>query len=88
MKGAAALAGRFEALAESIGLRREGLIGATLYRDIQFEIASRGLAPDDVLIARAAFNEAFEQRIVRQWPDHPRAELALRNLEKWDTSNS
>ncbi|NPT61215.1 hypothetical protein [Paraburkholderia elongata] len=83
----ASVAARFAALAESIELRREGLIGATIYRDSQFELASRGLSPEDVRIARQAFIEAFEQRIVRQWPDDHRAAVARRNLEKWHTNS-
>jgi hypothetical protein len=67
-----ALIARFTALADSIELRREGLVGATIYRDSQFEIESRGLAPEDQYVARQAFIEAFERRIARQWPDHQR----------------
>ncbi|MFM0079740.1 hypothetical protein P0D72_12770 [Paraburkholderia sediminicola] len=77
------LAARFAALADSIELRREGLIGATIYRDSQLEIASRGISPEDRRVAAMAFNEAFEQRVVRQWPDDHRAAVARRTLKKW-----
>jgi hypothetical protein len=81
------LAARFAALADSIEMRREGLGGATIYRDSQFELASRGLSPEDMRIARQAFNEAFEQRIARQWPNDHRAEVARRTLAKWHTNS-
>jgi len=77
------LAAKFAALADSIEMRREGFIGATQYGDSQFEIASRGLSPEDRRIAAMAFNKAFEQRIVRQWPDDHRAAVARQRLQTW-----
>jgi hypothetical protein len=79
-----ALENKFAALADSIGLRHEGLVGATIYRDSQLEIASRSLSPEDRRVAAKAFIDAFERRIARQWPDHPRAELARQSLETWE----
>jgi len=78
-----ALENKFATLADSIGLRHEGLPGATIYRDSQLEIASRSLSPEERRVAAKAFNHAFERRIARQWPDHPRAELARPRLQTW-----
>lgn len=77
------LCARFEALAEAIDLRYAGLGGATIYRDSQFDLAVRplNLKQADKVIARAAFNDAFDRRVIREWPNHPHADISRRNLK-------
>jgi hypothetical protein len=72
----------FEAHANRIGLRWDGLFGATLYRDSQFESERRNLGLDDVqsAVARGAFNRAFDERIVSQFPHHPAATISRKRL--------
>ena len=78
-----ALETRFAVLSDSIGLRHEGLSGATIYCDSPREIASRSLLPEDRRVTAKAFIDAFERRIARQRPDHPRVELARQRLQTW-----
>lgn len=77
------IAKQFEGLANQIGLKVDGLQGATLYRDSQFELATRGagLSAAELKVARAAFNRAFEERVVREFPAHSAATISRSRLE-------
>lgn len=72
----------FAAHANRIGLRLDGLQGATLYRDSQFEFERRNMGLDaaQAKVARAAFNQAFDERIVRQFPTRPAATISRKRL--------
>jgi hypothetical protein len=74
---------RFASHAEQIGLKAEGVLGARLYRDSQFElhIVLDSLSESDKAAARLAFNRAFDDRVVREFPTHPAAAQATERLK-------
>jgi hypothetical protein len=74
----------FTALAETIELHVNGLVGLTIYRDSQFESEWRRASFDDVtkLAARAAFNYAIDERVVRRFPDHPLTKFSRERLAR------
>jgi hypothetical protein len=59
--------------ANLIGLHVNGLLGLTTYADSQFELEwRRADFPEDLkTIARAAFKRAVDERVVREFPNHP-----------------
>ncbi|MDR5660987.1 hypothetical protein [Burkholderia cenocepacia] len=72
----------FKSHANLIGLHVNGLQGLTIYRDSQFELEwSRCGYPVDLKsIARAAFNVAVDERVVREFPSHPLTNFSRERL--------
>ncbi|MCW3539314.1 hypothetical protein [Burkholderia cenocepacia] len=69
-----------------IGLRVDGLIGLTLYRDSQFELEwGRCSFPASVkAAAREAFARAVDERVVREFPTHPFTRFSISRLSHAD----
>lgn len=72
----------FRSHANLIGLHVNGLQGLTIYRDSQFELewSRAGYPVAHKSVARGYFNRAVDERVVREFPNHPLTNFSRERL--------